>query len=72
MQSTSEVRRFIEDTIHLVKNGEISNSVARTRLYAAKAYIDTLKVDIAVTQLGRELLPATFDTQPQAPRLRSQ
>lgn len=63
IQSTSDLRAFLRETIQEVQAGKISNTVARTKLYAAKAFIDTLKVDIAISHLGRTLEPAVFDLE---------
>lgn len=38
-----------------MKNGEISNAVARSRLLAARIYVDTVKVDLVAIQLGQSV-----------------
>lgn len=52
MNNTADVRKFLNDTIKQMQSKEISNAIARSRLMAAKIYIDTVKVDVAAIHLG--------------------
>ena len=55
MNNTTEIRKFLNETINQMKNGEISNAVARSRLLAARIYVDTVKVDLVAIQLGQSV-----------------
>ena len=72
IRNTRELRAFIQKTIDGLQNGTLSNSVARTQINAARAFLDTVKVDIAALQLGRDLQPAEFDILPAIEHRQSQ
>ena len=63
-RSTADIRDFIQTTIEDIQQGRVTNAVARTRLNAARTYLDTIKVDMAAAHMGVELKPLVFDQRP--------
>lgn len=63
MNRTSDVRKFLNDTLKGMEKGELTNAQVRARLLAARVYIDTVKVDIAAVNLGKSIKSLTFDNK---------
>lgn len=63
LQSTADLRKHLRQTIHDMQKGKISNAAARTRINAIRAFLDTLKVDIAAVQLGRDVPALSFGAE---------
>lgn len=61
LQTTADLRTAMVALFHDVEAGQISNSTARARVLVAKVIIDTLKVEIAAANLGRQFSAVSFD-----------
>lgn len=64
-RTTSDLRNYLADLLEGVEAGKISNATARARVGIVKAMVDTLKVEIAATALGREIHPLVLEAPPQ-------
>lgn len=60
-QNTKDLRAAMTRVLHDLEAGRISNTCARARVTAAKAILETLKVEIAAASLGRPFAAVEFD-----------
>jgi hypothetical protein len=59
-RNTEELRYYLDDLLADIESGKLTNGQARIRLMAAKATLDTIKVEIAAAALGRPFENVSF------------
>ena len=70
LKTTEDLREAMTKLYKDVEDGTITNSQARTRAYVAKTILDTLKVEIAATALGKTIEPLSFAGEERGPQLK--
>jgi hypothetical protein len=65
IKSTADIRSFLSQTLRQLRNGELTPNVARTHVQAARCFLDTVKVELAASHLGKAIHPVLFSESPQ-------
>lgn len=65
LKSTADIRTLLSSTLKGLDNGTTSTSIARIKVQAARAFLDTLKVELAAASFGKEAPAVTFSPPPQ-------
>lgn len=60
-KTTEDLRHAMNKLYQDLEKGKVTNSAARTRVYIAKAMIDTIKVEIAAANLGKDFTAVGFN-----------
>lgn len=60
-KSTSDLRNTLNQLYSDLQGNKVSNSSARARVQIAKTILDTLKIEIAAANLGKQFSAVHFD-----------
>lgn len=65
LKSTADIRTLLSETLRGLDNGTTSTSIARIKVQAARAFLDTVKVELAAAAFGKDTPAITFSPPPQ-------
>jgi hypothetical protein len=63
MKDTQELRSDVLQIRQDLRDGKISNQVARTLLFGAKTAVDTLKLEMDAAKLGCDFRPVAMNQE---------